>query len=77
MLWDVLVFLEFGPAMFLVSYISLQYWILLTLSDFWENFGKKHPAYEPWFNPLYSNSAYIVMGFIIERVSGQTLEEFM
>jgi CubicO group peptidase (beta-lactamase class C family) len=41
------------------------------------NFGKKHPAYEPWSNPLYPSSAYIVMGFIIERVSGQTFEEFM
>ncbi|RKL13042.1 hypothetical protein BFJ68_g7425 [Fusarium oxysporum] len=44
---------------------------------FWDNFGKRPPTFAPWGNPVYSNIAFFVMSLVIERVSGQSYEEFV
>src|SRR6478736_8573148 len=49
----------------------------LTGIDFWDNFGKRPPTFAPWGNPVYSNIAFFVMSLVIERVSGQSYEEFV
>ncbi|RTE83749.1 hypothetical protein BHE90_001776 [Fusarium euwallaceae] len=48
-----------------------------TVPDFWDNFGKRSPVYTPWTSPIYSNVAFLILGLVIEEVSGQKFEEFV
>ncbi|KAF4457737.1 Beta-lactamase 2 [Fusarium albosuccineum] len=45
--------------------------------DFWKNFGKRSPVYSAWSAPLYSNVAFLILGLVIEEVSGQSFEDFV
>ncbi|KAI8658819.1 Beta-lactamase domain-containing protein [Fusarium keratoplasticum] len=45
--------------------------------DFWANFGKRSPVYSPWTSPIYSNVAFLILGLVIEEVSGQKFEDFV
>ncbi|KAF4501581.1 Beta-lactamase 2 [Fusarium agapanthi] len=47
------------------------------VQDFWDNFGKRPPTFAPWGNPVYSNIAFFIMSLVIERVSGESFEEFV
>ncbi|KAG4285235.1 hypothetical protein FPRO06_06495 [Fusarium proliferatum] len=47
------------------------------VQDFWDNFGKRPPTFAPWGNPVYSNIAFFIMSLVIERVSGESYEEFV
>lgn len=49
----------------------------LTAPDFWDNFGKRSPVYSPWTSPIYSNVAFLILGLVIEEVSGQKFEDFV
>ncbi|KAJ4201207.1 hypothetical protein NW767_006859 [Fusarium falciforme] len=48
-----------------------------TVPDFWDNFGKRSPVYSPWTSPIYSNVAFLILGLVIEEVSGQKFEDFV
>ncbi|RSM18283.1 hypothetical protein CDV31_002802 [Fusarium ambrosium] len=48
-----------------------------TVPDFWDNFGKRSPVYTPWTSPIYSNVAFLILGLVIEEVSGQKFEDFV
>ncbi|KAI8657861.1 Beta-lactamase domain-containing protein [Fusarium keratoplasticum] len=48
-----------------------------TVPDFWANFGKRSPVYSPWSSPIYSNVAFLILGLVIEEVSGQKFEDFV
>ncbi|KAI8714721.1 Beta-lactamase domain-containing protein [Fusarium sp. LHS14.1] len=48
-----------------------------TVPDFWANFGKRTPVYSPWTSPVYSNAAFLILGLVIEEVSGQKFEDFV
>ncbi|KAM0433991.1 hypothetical protein ACHAPT_003935 [Fusarium lateritium] len=48
-----------------------------TVPDFWDNFGKRSPVHSPWTSPLYSNVAFLILGLVIEEVSGQSFEDFV
>ncbi|KAF4967243.1 hypothetical protein FSARC_5155 [Fusarium sarcochroum] len=45
--------------------------------DFWDNFGKRPPTYVPWSNPVYANAAWLLLSFVIEKVSGESVEKFV
>jgi CubicO group peptidase (beta-lactamase class C family) len=48
-----------------------------TLSDYLLLFGDKPLLFEPGTNRQYSNGGYIVLGLIIEKVSGQTYFDYI
>lgn len=48
-----------------------------TLSDYLLLFGDKPLLFEPGTNRQYSNGGYIVLGLIIEKVSGQTYFDYV
>ncbi len=48
-----------------------------TLSDYLSLFGDKPLLFEPGTNRQYSNGGYIVLGLIIEKVSGQTYFDYV
>lgn len=33
--------------------------------------------YSPWTSPIYSNVAFLILGLVIEEVSGQKFEDFV
>jgi CubicO group peptidase (beta-lactamase class C family) len=48
-----------------------------TLSDYLLLFGDKPLLFEPGTNRQYSNGGYVVLGLIIEKVSGQTYFDYV
>lgn len=48
-----------------------------TVSDYLPLFVNKKPAFAPGSDFLYSNSGYMVLGLIIEKVSGQNYFDFV
>ncbi|KAF4980692.1 hypothetical protein FZEAL_3360 [Fusarium zealandicum] len=47
-------------------------------SVFWERFGERPPVYAPFApNTVYSNIGWVLIGKIIEKVSGMPSEEFI
>ena len=52
--------------------------ILLTCpSDFFKNNGRTDPVYRPFTTPVYSNIGYSLLGFVIEKVSGQSYADYL
>ncbi|KAF5002436.1 hypothetical protein FGRMN_448 [Fusarium graminum] len=49
-----------------------------TKSDFLRRFGERPPVYAPYsVNPVYSNTGWTIMGWIIENISGMPSGEFI
>ncbi|KAF5025719.1 hypothetical protein F66182_2186 [Fusarium sp. NRRL 66182] len=47
-------------------------------SDFFERFGERPPVYAPFSaNPVYSNTGWAIMGWIIEKLTGMPSGEFI
>lgn len=47
------------------------------LLDFWDNFGKRNPVFEPYSSPLYSNTAFFLLSLVVESVSGVAFSDFV
>lgn len=43
-------------------------------ADFFNGFTKRHPVYAPFTTPVYSNTAFQILGYVIENVTGQAYE---
>ena len=50
---------------------------LRTLKDYVDLYGKRAPAYEPGSRYAYSNYGMLLLGFIVERVSGQSYYDYV
>jgi CubicO group peptidase (beta-lactamase class C family) len=61
----------FGPK-FLANHASLR-----TLSDYLPLFVDKPLEFEPGTSQRYSNAGFVVLGLIIEKVSGQTYYDYV
>lgn len=61
----------FGPK-FLASHASLR-----TLSDYLPLFADKPLEFEPGTDQRYSNAGFIVLGLIIEKLSGQSYYDYV
>jgi D-alanyl-D-alanine carboxypeptidase len=48
-----------------------------TLSEFWPLVAKEKPSFEPGFRFEYSNSGFLLLGLMIERVSGMTYGNYL
>ncbi|KAI0197845.1 beta-lactamase/transpeptidase-like protein [Astrocystis sublimbata] len=48
-----------------------------TRAEFFRDFGKRHPVYAPWTNPVYSNVASSILGFAVEAASGLDYESYV
>jgi len=64
------------------SYTDMPEWLPLWRKDFTVNelvdfFKNKPMTFEPGRKWVYNNSGYVLLGAIIERVSGQTYEQFV
>ncbi len=62
----------FGPQFDAMSKSKLR-----TIKDFLPLFASQPLAFEPGTNHQYSNGAYVVLGAIIEKVSGQDYYEYV
>ena len=61
----------FGPK-FMTSHASLR-----TLSDYVPLFADKPLEFEPGTSQRYSNAGFVVLGLIIEKLSGQTYYDYI
>ena len=61
----------FGPK-FMASHASLR-----TLSDYLPLFADKPLEFEPGSDQRYSNAGFVVLGLIIEKISGQTYYDYV
>ena len=43
-------------------------------ADFFDGFTKRHPVYAPFTTPVYSNAAFQILGYVIEKVAGEPYE---
>lgn len=50
---------------------------VLTLSDYFELFKDQPLAFEPGARQQYSNAAYIVLGLLVERLSGESYYDYV
>ncbi|EJT71686.1 hypothetical protein GGTG_10940 [Gaeumannomyces tritici R3-111a-1] len=47
-----------------------------TAKDFYDHFGKAPPVYAPFNSPVYSNVAFGIIGFVVEKISGKSFADF-
>lgn len=45
-----------------------------TREEFFNGFTKRHPVYAPFTTPVYSNTAFQILGYVIENVTGEPYE---
>ncbi|KAH7028073.1 beta-lactamase [Microdochium trichocladiopsis] len=48
-----------------------------TRDQFFRDFGKRHPVYAPFTTPVYSNIASVILGFVVEAVSGKPYADYL
>ncbi|KAI1451665.1 beta-lactamase/transpeptidase-like protein [Annulohypoxylon moriforme] len=46
-------------------------------TEFFRDFGKRHPVYAPFTNPVYSNIASVILGFAVEAMTNTTYENYV
>ncbi|KAI0887715.1 beta-lactamase/transpeptidase-like protein [Annulohypoxylon maeteangense] len=46
-------------------------------TEFFRDFGKRHPVYAPFTNPVYSNVASVILGFAVEAITNTTYENYV
>ncbi|KAI1370627.1 beta-lactamase/transpeptidase-like protein [Hypoxylon crocopeplum] len=46
-------------------------------TEFFRDFGKRHPVYAPFTNPVYSNVASVILGFAVEAITNMTYESYV
>ncbi|KAH9884337.1 beta-lactamase/transpeptidase-like protein [Xylariomycetidae sp. FL2044] len=46
-------------------------------AEFFRDFGKRHPVYAPYTNPVYSNVASVILGFAVEAIANKTYDEYV
>ncbi|KAI1446504.1 beta-lactamase/transpeptidase-like protein [Annulohypoxylon stygium] len=46
-------------------------------TEFFRDFGKRHPVYAPFTNPVYSNVASAILGFAVEAIINTTYENYV
>lgn len=59
-------------------FFLLQFWFRCIMTDFrteyFEGFLKRHPVFPTQYTPLYSNAAYHILGYVLEKIAGDTFE---
>ncbi|KAI1188034.1 beta-lactamase/transpeptidase-like protein [Nemania serpens] len=48
-----------------------------TRAEFFRDFGKRHPVYAPWTNPVYSNVASSILSFAIESATKTSYDAYV
>ncbi|KAI2470189.1 beta-lactamase/transpeptidase-like protein [Annulohypoxylon bovei var. microspora] len=46
-------------------------------TEFFRDFGKRHPVYATFTNPVYSNVASVILGFAVEAITNMTYENYV
>ncbi len=46
-------------------------------NQFFRDFGKRHPVYAPFTNPVYSNVASVILGFAVEVITNTTYDNYV
>ncbi|KAI2629983.1 beta-lactamase/transpeptidase-like protein [Hypoxylon sp. NC1633] len=46
-------------------------------TEFFRDFGKRHPVYAPFTNPVYSNVASVILGFAVEAMTNMTYDSYV
>ncbi|KAI1265503.1 beta-lactamase/transpeptidase-like protein [Xylariaceae sp. FL1019] len=48
-----------------------------TRAEFFRDFGKRHPLYAPFTNPVYSNIGSVILGFAVEAATNQSYDAYI
>ncbi|KAJ3571033.1 hypothetical protein NPX13_g5520 [Xylaria arbuscula] len=48
-----------------------------TRAEFFRDFGKRHPVYAPFTNPVYSNVASSILGFAVESATNTSYDAYV
>ncbi|KAI8625975.1 beta-lactamase/transpeptidase-like protein [Xylariaceae sp. FL1651] len=48
-----------------------------TRAEFFRDFGKRHPVYAPWTNPVYSNVASAILSFAVEAATNMSYDAYV
>ncbi|KAI0144396.1 beta-lactamase/transpeptidase-like protein [Xylariaceae sp. FL1272] len=48
-----------------------------TRAEFFRDFGKRHPLYAPFTNPVYSNIGSVILGFAVEGATNQSYDTYI
>ncbi|KAI1387135.1 beta-lactamase/transpeptidase-like protein [Hypoxylon trugodes] len=46
-------------------------------TEFFRDFGKRHPVYATFTNPVYSNVASVILGFAVEAITNMTYDGYV
>ncbi|KAI0113490.1 beta-lactamase/transpeptidase-like protein [Daldinia grandis] len=46
-------------------------------TEFFRDFGKRHPVYAPFTNPVYSNIASVILGYAVEAITNMTYDNYV
>ncbi|KAI1801982.1 beta-lactamase/transpeptidase-like protein [Daldinia bambusicola] len=46
-------------------------------TEFFRDFGKRHPVYAPFTSPVYSNVASVILGYAVEAITNMTYEKYV
>lgn len=46
-------------------------------SEFYRDFSKHHPVYQPFTTPMYSNLGFAILGLALERISNTTYVSYI
>ncbi|KAI0449141.1 beta-lactamase/transpeptidase-like protein [Xylaria acuta] len=48
-----------------------------TRTEFFRDFGKRHPVYAPWTNPVYSNIGSAILAFAVESATNMSYDAYV
>ncbi|KAI0851212.1 beta-lactamase/transpeptidase-like protein [Daldinia vernicosa] len=46
-------------------------------TEFFRDFGKRHPVYAPFTNPVYSNVASVILSYAVEAITNTTYDNYV
>lgn len=46
-------------------------------AEYFEGFTQRHPVFSPYSTPIYSNAAYRLLGYVLERLSGKPYHDLI
>ncbi|CAI6092362.1 unnamed protein product, partial [Clonostachys chloroleuca] len=46
-------------------------------AEYFEGFIQRHPVFSPYSTPIYSNAAYRLLGYVLERLSGKPYHDLI
>jgi CubicO group peptidase (beta-lactamase class C family) len=60
---------------YIVFYSTGLHVLIRILAEYFQGLPKRPPVFSPYTTPVYSNTAYRILGYVLEAISGTSYED--